>query len=157
MQTSTSKLLINTQIKVFDMSNKSNSGKAAAAAMTAEQRKDRAMKGVEKRKILAGLPKALYEGKLKIGESELDVAVLDDSSRIITQAAIFKALDRPVRGTSRMINIPVFMDAQNLQPFIDEGLRGVISKVQYIDFNGKIQEGYNATIMPLVCDLYLST
>lgn len=137
------------------MNKRANSGKATAEKMTAEQRKERAMKGVEKRKILAGLPKALYEGKLKIGESELDVAVLDDSSRIITQAAIFKALDRPVRGTSRMINIPVFMDAQNLQPFIDEGLRDVINKVQYIDFNGKIQEGYNATIMPLVCDLYL--
>ena len=116
------------------MNKRANSGKATAEKMTAEQRKERAMKGVEKRKILAELPKALYEGKLKIGESELDVAVLDDSSRIITQAAIFKALDRPVRGTSRMINIPVFMDAQNLQPFIDEGLRDVINKVQYIDF-----------------------
>ena len=83
------------------MNKRANSGKATAEKMTAEQRKERAMKGVEKRKILAGLPKALYEGKLKIGESELDVAVLDDSSRIITQAAIFKALDRPVRGTSR--------------------------------------------------------
>ncbi|MEK5742961.1 hypothetical protein VXE41_08250 [Acinetobacter variabilis] len=54
-----------------------------------------------------------------------------------------------------MINIPVFMAAQNLQPFIDDGLREVINKVQYVDFNGKIQEGYNAKIMPLVCDLYL--
>ena len=45
-----------------------------------------------------------------------------------------------------MINIPVFMDAQNLQPFIDKGLRDVTNKVQYIDFNGKIQEGYNAAL-----------
>ena len=50
------------------MSNRSNSGKAAAAAMTAEQRKDRAMKGVEKRKELASLPKATHKGELHIGD-----------------------------------------------------------------------------------------
>ncbi len=30
---------------------------------------------------------------------------------------------RPARGNSRVIGIPVFMDAKNLQAFIDEDLR----------------------------------
>jgi hypothetical protein len=101
------------------------------------------------------LPKASYEGVLKLGDAELDVAVLDNGTRIITQTAVFKALDRPSRGNSRVINIPTFMDAQNLQPFINEELMKVINKVEYIDKNGKIQEGYDATILPLVSDLYL--
>lgn len=99
--------------------------------------------------------KATHEGRLKLGDTELDVAVLEDGTRVITQAAVFKALDRPVRGTTRVINLPTFMDAKNLQPFISKDLEGVINKIEYIGKNGKEQEGYNANIIPLVSDLYL--
>jgi hypothetical protein len=101
------------------------------------------------------LLKATHEGTLNIGGSALEVAVLEDGTRIITQSAVFKALDRPVRGNARLINMPVFMDAQNLQAYISEDLRAVINKVEYIGLNGKKQEGYDATILPLVSDLYL--
>lgn len=99
--------------------------------------------------------KATHEGVMNINGSELDVAVLEDGTRIITQSAVFKALDRPVRGNARVINIPVFMDAQNLQPYISEDLRAVINKIVYTGLNGKKQEGFDATILPLVSDLYL--
>ena len=45
--------------------------------------------------------------------------MLEDGTRIITQSAVFRALDRPSRGTTRLINVPTFMDARNLQPFIN--------------------------------------
>lgn len=99
--------------------------------------------------------KSTHEGKLKLGEAILDVAVLEDGTRVITQAAVFKALDRPVRGTTRVINLPTFMDAKNLKPYISQDLMGVINKIEYIDTEGKKQEGYNARIIPLVSDLYL--
>lgn len=101
------------------------------------------------------LLKATHEGILKIGDAELEVAVLENGQRIITQKGVFTALDRPVRGNTRVINVPVFMDAQNLQPFIDADLRAVITKVDYEDKNGKSQQGYDANILPLVSDLYL--
>ena len=47
------------------------------------------------------------------------------------------------------------MDAKNLQPYISQGLREVIDRIEYIDKNGKIQKGYDANILPLVADLYL--
>jgi len=106
---------------------------------------------MEKIKIL----KATHEGTLKLGETLLDVAVLEDQTRVVTQAAVFKALDRPVRGTTRVINLPTFMDAKNLKPFISEDLMGVINKIKYEDTEGRTQEGYNAKIIPLVSDLYL--
>ncbi|WP_207788180.1 P63C domain-containing protein [Flavobacterium lotistagni] len=99
--------------------------------------------------------KATHEGTLNIGGADLEVAVLEDGTRVITQSAVFKALDRPVRGNARLINMPVFMDAQNLQPFISEELMAVINKIEYIGVNNKKQEGYDATILPLVSDLYL--
>lgn len=99
--------------------------------------------------------KSTHEGVLKLGDATLDVAVLEDGTRVITQSAVFKALDRPVRGTTRVINLPTFMDAKNLKPFISEDLMGVINKIEYEDTDGKKQEGYNARIIPLVSDLYL--
>ncbi|MDO6810029.1 P63C domain-containing protein [Zobellia galactanivorans] len=99
--------------------------------------------------------KATHEGALKIGDATLEVAVLNNGQRIITQSAVFKALKRPVRGNPRLIGIPVFMDAKNLQPFVNKELEAVIGKVEYFDKNGKKQEGYDANILPLVSDLYL--
>lgn len=137
------------------MGNQGKGGKAAAANMTAEQRKARSAKAVAARRRKAGMPKAKYEGRVNIGDSFLDAAVLDDGRRIITQNAVFAALDRPSRGNARLTNIPVFMDAKNLQPFVCEDLQGAINKIEYIDKNGKEQRGYDANILPLVADLYL--
>ena len=99
--------------------------------------------------------KATHEGILKIGNLDLDVAVLEDSTRIINERAVFTALSRPARGNPRQIGIPAFMDAQNLQPFISTDLREMIKKIQYRNLHGTIQQGYNANILPLVADLYL--
>ena len=99
--------------------------------------------------------KTTHEGILKIGDKQLEVAVLENGQRIIKQASVFKALDRPPRGNARVIGIPVFMDAKNLQPHIDADLKAVINKVDYIDLKGKKQQGFDANILPLVSELYL--
>lgn len=99
--------------------------------------------------------KATHEGSLELGNATLDVAVLNNGQRIITQAAVFKALGRPARGNSRMIGIPTFMDAKNLQPLISSDLRAVINKIEYIGLNNKTQLGFDANILPLVSELYL--
>ncbi|AKG07027.1 hypothetical protein AAX06_01195 [Moraxella bovoculi] len=39
------------------------------------------------------------------------------------------ALGRPARGNARLINTPVFMDAKNLQPFINQELIQMINKM----------------------------
>ena len=101
------------------------------------------------------LLKATHEGTLKIGAAEIDVAVLENGQRIITQTGVFKALDRPARGNARMVGIPTFMDAKNLQPFVNDELSAVIKKVVFLDKNGKSQQGFDANILPLVSELYL--
>ncbi len=99
--------------------------------------------------------KATHEGILSIGDSSIDVAVLENGQRIITLTGVFQALDRPVRGTTRIDQTPTFMDAKNLQPFINADLAKVINKVEYLTVKGKSAEGYDANILPLVADLYL--
>lgn len=98
---------------------------------------------------------ATHDGILTINDIELNVAVLEDGTRVITQNAVFKALGRESRGNSRVIGVPAFMDAKNLQPLISSELKDVINKIEYVDKNNKVQQGFNADILPLVSDLYL--
>lgn len=84
---------------------------------------------VIERKIL----NALYEGPLPIGDVILDVAVLDDkdNTRVINMTSVFKAFGRVPRSNNRLINIPAFMDAQNLQTYIDQELMSLIKPIEY--------------------------
>jgi len=75
--------------------------------------------------------------------------VLEDGTRVLTKSAIFKAFGRPSRGNARVINMPVFMDAKNLQPFISAGLADVINQIEYVDKKGAKSFGFNASILPL--------
>lgn len=102
------------------------------------------------------LPKALYEAPLPIGDTELDCAVLDDkaNTRVINATSVFRAFDRAPRGNNRVINIPAFIDAQNLQPYITDDVMSLIKQIDYL--SGKsVKSGYNARILPAICDMYL--
>jgi hypothetical protein len=98
----------------------------------------------------------IEEGVLRIGDLELNVAVLEDKTRIVTHSDVFKSLGRTPRGNARLIGIPAFMDAKNLQPLINKDLRALIKKIQYKDKKGVIKSGFNALILPEVADLYLT-
>ena len=79
-----------------------------------------------KNKMEKGLPKVIYSGKVMIGQKELSCAVLDDETRILTNTAIFQAFDRPRKGKPseeyRLKNVPAFLTANNLKPYIDREL-----------------------------------
>lgn len=103
--------------------------------------------------------KVTHHGKLKIGETDLNCAVLEDGSRIISKSAIFKAFKRTKRGRAknenREPNMPAFIDAKNLKPFISNDLLSALNPVKYVNWNGKLSDGYRADILPLLCDVYL--
>ncbi|MFQ2070661.1 P63C domain-containing protein [Aeromonas veronii] len=136
-------------------------GKARASKLSPEERKGVASKAAAARweKEKMKLPLAKNEGVLRIGEAELEVAVLEDGKRIISQGSVFKALGRPARGVRAVpegeIAMPAFMDAGNLKPFINQELRDAINRVKYQTHSGDTVEGYDASILPLVCDVYL--
>ena len=108
-----------------------------------------------KEKIL----KATHEGKITIGNNELNVAVLEDGTRVITQSAVFKAFGRTKRGRAlddiRVLNRPACVDAKNLQPFIDNSLNRVLKHIEYYSINDNLTDGFNAEILPKLCKVYL--
>lgn len=105
------------------------------------------------------LPKVLYSGKVTIGNKELPCAVLSDETRILTNTAIFQAFDRPRKGKPsedyRLKNVPAFITANNLKPYIESEFADDDYSVQY-NRNGRILTGYKADILPRICDIYLS-
>ncbi len=105
------------------------------------------------------LPKVTYSGKVTIGNKELSCAVLDNSERILTNTAIFNAFDRPRKGKPseeyRLKNVPAFITANNLKPYIEKELKNEDFSIKY-ERNGRILIGYRAEILPHICDIYLS-
>jgi hypothetical protein len=104
--------------------------------------------------------KATHEGVLPIGDAILNVAVLENRQRIISQNAVFKAFGRPVRGSRSRGDqdsgkLPGLIDAKNLKPFISNELMGVIKPVRFIEKNGKENQGYDSSILALICEVYL--
>ncbi|UEG49730.1 P63C domain-containing protein [Ferruginibacter lapsinanis] len=109
---------------------------------------------------MSNIIKATHEGEITIGTANLKVAVLSNRKRIITQSAIFEAFGRPMRGSRSLADqdvpkLPGLIDAKNLKPFISNELYELIKVVEYEDLKGKRTDGYDATILPLICEVYV--
>lgn len=105
------------------------------------------------------LPKALYKGKLPIGNLELDCYVLDNNMRILSSSSVFKAFDRPRKGMNSRLEIegtkiPPFLASNNLAPLINQEVLDVTKQIEFTD-DKEQKMGYNANILPILCSLYL--
>nr|WP_314424833.1 P63C domain-containing protein [uncultured Erwinia sp.] len=145
-------------------SGRAKGGKARAENMSNEDRKASSLKAVEAKRAKALLPTVINEGYLRVGEADLEVAVLDNGDRVVSAASVFTALGRTRRGNKKSleeqrlidgIQTPAFMDAINLIPYINQELKSVIPRMEFKTKSGVIKDGYNAVILPLVGDLYL--
>lgn len=132
---------------------KSFGGKARAAALTSDQRKEIAKKAAEKR-WGTNLPQATHEGELTIGEEIVPCYVLEDGQRILSTRGIMKALGRAWRGRKYSgTELPVFLEAKNLNPFIANNLSLV--PTEFKTDKGMLSEGFPAETLPAVCEVYL--
>lgn len=96
-----------------------------------------------------------HKGDLTIGEKSIACAVLNNGKRIITQTALFDAFDRPRKGEKRIEGLPSIVGAKNLLPYVSDDLRKKAEPIHYYLQNGKVTGGYDAELIPLVCELYL--
>ncbi|SFT22509.1 P63C domain-containing protein [Acinetobacter bohemicus] len=105
------------------------------------------------------LKKALLSGPLPIAGTELQCAVLDDETRVLSASSIFTAFGRPRKGiNSRMeitgVKIPPFLASNNLRPYLTEDILKRLKLISYDD-GGKIKSGYNAELLVDMCEVYL--
>lgn len=103
--------------------------------------------------------KATHEGVLDIGEIQIPVAVLEDGTRVLTQGGFLKAIGRsrtPKSGTGVTVaEMPTFLAANNLKPFITNELVVSTTPIRFISTRGQELWGYKAELLPEVCDVYL--
>ncbi len=142
-------------------------GLKRAAILSPERRREIALQGVAaKREIAAAreelnkLPKATHEGELDIGGTIIACAVLEGGKRVITQSGFMVALGRARQAKGRQyydadVNLPAFLTAKNLKPFIPKELSVTSSQIEFKMLSGKRAFGYSADLLPLVCGVFL--
>ena len=141
-------------------------GKARADKLSAEERSSIARQAAAAR-WHGDVPQARAEGVLKFGEVLIPCAVIDTEEgpvRVLTQRGVFVALGRhknPSTGQASIANKPAFLAAKNLSPYIAEDLERSWSPLMFKmkhslgGYKGNIAFGYRATILPLVCRVFL--
>ena len=145
-------------------------GKARAEALTPKERQEIARYAAEKRwtKMREGesnaTPRATHSGKIAIGELELPCANLDDGRRVLSERGVTRALGGKRGGShwqrrkaAGAANLPVFISAGNLAPFISASLETALAQpVLYLPRTGKTgRYGILATLIPEICEVWL--
>ncbi len=108
-----------------------------------------------------GMPKAIAEGELRIGDRVLKCAVLDDANntRVFTQEGFLAAIGRAGKAKggegAAVDGRPAFLRAKNLEPFISNELVESTTPIEFIPFRGPGYQGrafgYRARLLPQVC------
>jgi len=148
-------------------SGRVRSGRARMELLSPEQRSELARQGAQARweaerqleEQADRIFRATHAGEIPIGGTIIQCAVLEDGTRVISRNAVFRAFGRSKRGRarneSRVPNMPSFIDAKNLQPFVSQYIEGGPKQIVYKDLKGRITAGYNALLLPQLCDVYL--
>lgn len=134
-------------------------GVARAKNLTPSQRKEIAMRGATARWQGGDLPIAVCssEGKpLQLAGVELDAYVLDDGTRVLSQAGLLRALGRNPRAATRSASVPPMLQGAAFEQFMTEELLEAGRPVSFrTPGAGFRANGYRAEFLPKVCEVYL--
>lgn len=137
---------------------KAAGGVARAKSLSDSRRSEIAKKAAEARweparAAVCGSP----DHPLTIGEVQIECYVLEDGTRVMSQGSFLKALgrSRTVRRTQSDSGLPPIVQGKALQPFLPEGLAERAQPIPFVA-NGKRGLGYNAELLPDVCDAFLA-
>lgn len=136
-------------------------GKARAAALTPERRKEIAKAAAAARQELNSVPKATHgsaENPLRIGDVEIPCYVLEDGTRVLSQRGFMTGVGIS-HGSSRSGDARhiAFLESGGIKPFVNNDLLVVLKNP--IKFRhsqgGGVAYGYPATVLADFCDVVL--
>lgn len=142
-----------------ELTGRAKGGKAASDAMTPEQLRERAMKGVEARRALGELPRATHgspDRPLRIGNIEIPCYVLNSELRVLSGRGLQTALNL---GQGHGAILKDFLSKNALLSFINDELAMALNNpIKFVrpGRGGKTALGYEATILADICDAVLS-
>lgn len=129
---------------------------ADAKTMTNSERSRRAAEA----RWNVNVPKATHTGILIIAGQEIHCDVLQDGRRILRQKTLLSAMGRGKIGGSQrrgtgVHNLPVFIQANNLTPYLEPKFLEGSVPIHYKGIDGRKLVGYNAIILPEACKVYV--
>ena len=138
-------------------SAKAKGGKARAKKLSASKRSAIAKKAAASR--WADLPVAICatsEGQpLRIADIELECYVLEDGTRLLSQAGFLSALGRHRKANVRRERVPAILQGKAISPFICEDTLEKSTPIAFRTPHGSRASGYRAELLPEVCEVYL--
>ena len=141
----------------------SEGGKARAATLTPDERKEIARRAAETRWGM-GLPQATHAGELKIGTIIIPCAVLQDGTRVLSESGLVNALGlyrsgavhtREKEAASGGAQLPLFVAHKNIKPFVGKDLTDVLLKPLWYVWGASRNKGINARLIPKICEVWL--
>lgn len=138
--------------------SKAVGGKARAVSLSEERRSEIAREAAKARWGNVTKTSVIAEGPVLIAGEEIPAFVLSDETRVLARAAFVRAIGRQgkVKGGRKYdqeFEIPVFLSAENLKPFITSEIARN-SKPIVFEWNGKEMIGYKAEFLLDVCNVF---
>ncbi|WP_222439756.1 P63C domain-containing protein [Alloacidobacterium dinghuense] len=150
-----------------ESTGKAKGGFARAEVLSPEKRSQIAKKAALARwgdsEAVDAAIQPTHNGQIHINGLDIDCVVLSDGRRVISQRAVGRALGRRRGGEdyyrrktgSSGGELPEFLGAKNLNPFISDELRMAVSKPIFYGDKGRVAYGIEAQLLPQICDVWL--
>lgn len=137
-------------------------GFARAESLSPDERLKIAKKAARARWALDDVQTVLCGSEdrpLKIANIELQCFVLDDDTRVLSQAGFLAALGRHPKANVRREGgeeqIPAILQGKAINPFISKEILEKSQPIRFRTPSGVIASGYRADLLPDVCEIYL--
>jgi hypothetical protein len=141
---------------------KAKGGKARADKLTPARRSEIAKKAAAARWSGDELTEAVCGGidtPLRIGEIEIECYVLQDGTRVITQASMLQALGRHrkanVRPEGGATRTPAILQGKAISRFLTDDILEMGRPISFRPPTGGKANGYRAELLPALCEVYL--
>lgn len=112
------------------------------------------------------LPIVLYAGVLPIGDIELDCAVLEDGTRVLSERAVHRAFGskrggshwKRIKANPGGANLPSFLSATNLADYVPEDLSAALMAPvrNRSGKGGAVTNWIRAELLPDICGVWLA-
>lgn len=144
------------------VAGRAKGGVARAKSLTKQERSEIAKKAAVAR-WAKDIPVATHEGTMPLGDVEIACAVIEKDGqvqRVLTQSGFMRALGRARQAKGRQyykgdVNLPAFLTAQNLKPFISSELEVTSSQIEFLTVSGARAFGYSGDLLPEVCNVFI--
>lgn len=145
-------------VKKAEPEGRARGGVARAKKLSADQRREIAKRGAAARWETDDLPQAVCSSEdkpLQLAGVELDAYVLEDGTRVLSQAGLLRALGRNKRAATRSTSVPPMLQGAAFADLLTPELLEAARPVMFRTPNGMRANGYRAELLPQVCEVYL--